>query len=210
LKVIGLYDRLLASIQNKINQKQKGYSMTRVIKLDTASKRYAFALYSIAEKNDNVEAVKEEFSHIVEGFMAVPEWVTITKNPTLDRRRKSQKYLEGVSKFNIIPEIENFFKVLVARGRTIFLQDIYKEFINIYNFKKDIEVVLVESATKLTVAEKKKIENFIKSESLKEISVELDEVINKDLVSGFKFMFDSKQYDTSMRTKLDNLKKTFS
>ncbi|HAG53466.1 MAG TPA: ATP synthase F1 subunit delta [Alphaproteobacteria bacterium] len=184
--------------------------MAKVIKLDTASKRYAYALYTIADKNNNLEEVKTEFAHIVEGFMSIPQWVAITKNPTLDHKAKAKKFLEGISKFNVIPEVENFFKVLVARQRTIFLQDIYKEFVNIYNFKKQIEVIVIETATKLTVAEKKKIETFVKEKSLTAKSVELDEVINEDLVSGFKFMFDAKQYDSSMRTKLDNLKKTFS
>lgn len=205
-----MYDRLFANIkiyQNTI--KNEGYTMAKVIKLDTASKRYAFALYSIAQKNNNIERVKEEFSHIVEGFMAIPEWVTITKNPNLDQKRKAMKYLEGVSKFNIIPEVENFFKVLANRGRTVFLNEIYKEFINIYNIKKDIEVVLVETATPLAVAEKKKIESFIKDQAIKQVTVELEEVINEELVSGFKFMFDSKLYDTSMKTKLNNLKKSF-
>lgn len=184
--------------------------MKKVIKLDTASKRYAFALYSIAEKNNNIEQVKTEFSHIVEGFMAIPQWETITKNPTLDHKEKAKKFLEGVSKFNVIPEVENFFKVLVSRQRTVFLQDIYKEFVNIYNFKKDIEVVIIETATDLSEAEKNKIESFIKKQGLNVQEVELNEVINEELISGFKFMFDAKQYDSSMRTKLDNLKKTLS
>lgn len=183
--------------------------MAKTIKLDTASKRYAFALYSIAEKNNKINEVKQEFSHIVEGFMAIPQWVGIMKNPNLDQKRKATKFLEGVSKFNIIPELENFFKVLIVRQRTIYLQDIYKEFINIYNFKHNIEVVFVESATQLTKAEESKIESFIKSNSLKTKTVELDIVINESLISGFKFMFDAKLYDSSMSTKLDNLKKNF-
>jgi F-type H+-transporting ATPase subunit delta len=182
--------------------------MKKVIKLDTASKRYAYALYSVAEKNNKIEEVKQEFAHIVEGFMSVPQWVSIMKNPNSDQKRKAMKFLEGVSKFNVIPEIENFFKVLIARQRTIFLQDIYKEFVNIYNVKKNIEVVVIESATKLTQAEQKKIEKFIKDNSLTAKSVELDVVINEDLISGFKFMFDAKMYDSSMQNKLENLKKT--
>ena len=185
--------------------------MKKVIKLDTASKRYAYALYAIAEKNNNIEQVKTEFSHIVEAFMAIPQWQSYAKNPTLDSKEKAKKFLEGVSKFNAIPEVENFFKVLVARQRTVFLHEIYKEFINIYNFKKEIEVVVIETATALSDAEKQKIEDFVKKQAISNVeAVEIAEVINEDLISGFKFMFDAKQYDTSMRTKLDNLKKSLS
>lgn len=182
--------------------------MTKVIKLDTASKRYAYALYSIAEKNNKIEEIKTEFSHIVEGFMSVPQWVNIMKNPNSDQKRKAMAFLEGVAKFNVIPELENFFKVLIARQRTIFLQDIYKEFVNIYNTKKNIEVVVIETASDLTKDEQAKIEKFIKSNSLTAKSVELNVVINEELISGFKFMFDAKLYDSSMQNKLDNLKKT--
>lgn len=195
------------SKQNNI-QINKVTSMTKVIKLDTASKRYAYALYSIAEKNNKIEEIKTEFSHIVEGFMSVPQWVNIMKNPNSDQKRKAMAFLEGVAKFNVIPELENFFKVLIARQRTIFLQDIYKEFVNIYNTKKNIEVVVIETASDLTKDEQAKIEKFIKSNSLTAKSVELNVVINEELISGFKFMFDAKLYDSSMQNKLDNLKKT--
>ena len=70
--------------------------MKKVIKLDTASKRYAYALYAIAEKNNNIEQVKTEFSHIVEAFMAIPQWQSYAKNPTLDSKEKAKKFLEGV------------------------------------------------------------------------------------------------------------------
>lgn len=182
--------------------------MARLIKLDTASKRYAYALYSLAEKNKKTEEVQTEFSNIMTVFNSLSEWTAIVENPAIDHNQRANSFLKGVATFNPIKELENFFKVLVERNRTIFLKDIYKEFMNIYNVKKNIEVIEISSAVKLTKEHKTAIEKFIKSEkdSIKE--VEFVESEDKDLISGFKFMFDSKIYDTSMLGKLEKMKRT--
>jgi len=181
--------------------------MANIIKLDTASKRYAFALYSLAEKNDKIEEIYSEFSKVVEVFKSIPEWISFTENPAIEHKKRAESFLKGVSTFGMIKELEDFFKVLVSRNRTIFVKDIFKEFVKIYNAKKNIEVLEISSAVKLAKEEKSQIENFIKGikNSVKE--VEFIETQDQSLISGFKFMFESKLYDTSTFNKLEKMKK---
>lgn len=182
--------------------------MANIIKLDTASKRYAYALYSLAEQNNKIEEIQSEFSKIVDVFKSLPEWVSFTEDPAIEQSKRAESFIKGISTFHAIKELEDFFKVLVARKRTMFVNEIYKEFMRIYNIKKNVEVIEIASAVKLTKEDKSKIEEFLKKEKGSIEKVEFIEEQDKSLISGFKFMFESKMYDTSMLNKLEKMKRT--
>lgn len=182
--------------------------MAKTIKLDTASKRYAYALYSTAEESKKIDIIKQQFNEINNGFNENPLWKSISAKPSIDHNLKAEVFLNCLAKFNLDPILKSFINVLIQRKRGVFLSQIYKEFINIYNFKHKVESIEVETATKLLVKEKKIIANFIKKQDSSIIDVQINEIINTDLISGFKFMFDSKVYDSSMQNKLARLKNT--
>ena len=128
--------------------------MANIIKLDTASKRYAYALYSLAEKNNNIEEIQSEFSKIVDVFKSLPKWISFTEDPAIEHSKRAESFIKGISNFHAIKELEDFFKVLTPKQKTIMKLKF------VYGFKES------EIADKLNISRQAVYKTKIKSLSL--------------------------------------------
>lgn len=83
-----------------------------------------------------------------------------------------------------------------------------KEFINAYNIRKNIVKATVTSAAPLSPENIKEIEDVIKQSTKGEII--LTAKVDPSLIGGFVLKVGDKQFDTSISTQLNKLKKEFS
>jgi F0F1-type ATP synthase delta subunit len=96
--------------------------------------------------------------------------------------------------------VANFVKILVSAG----LQKKSKEILNLAEYlvlaKQGKRKICFETARKMTVGQKKLMDNFIKNED------KVSEKINSELIAGIKIIInDSKQFDATLYSKLQNI-----
>ena len=172
-----------------------------------AGARYAKSLIDLSTEQNALEEVKNDmvlFEQIVDDNS---ELEAILKNPIvpLDKKLGILKDVFG-SKVHQITN--SFLQLVVNKGRSAILFDTAKQFVAQYNANKGIVTAEVTSAIELTDASKAEVISLVKKEmGAKEVIVK--EKVNENLIGGFILKVGDKQFDASIASGLNKLKKEF-
>lgn len=172
-----------------------------------AGARYAKSLLDLSKEQNAVEEVKNDmvfFEQIVDGNS---ELEAILKNPIVPLDKK-QGILEGVFGGKVHAITNSFFQLVVKKGRSSILFDTAKQFVQQYNAIKGIVTAEVTSASALTDANRTEVVNLVKKE-LDASEVVVVEKVNPDLIGGFILKVGDRQFDASVASGLNKLKKEF-
>ncbi len=175
------------------------------------SSRYAQAVYHLAESQNQVEAVLNDFRQIAEACLESNELRVFLKSPVINPSLKKQaftKAFEGkISEFTL-----TFVKKLISLRRESILFDITNAFQAFYNKQKGIVSIDVTSAVKLDAATIEKVKSIVKQNpayaSIQQFNV--IEKVNPAIIGGLIIKVDDKQIDESVATQINNLKNNFS
>jgi F-type H+-transporting ATPase subunit delta len=138
---------------------------------------------------------------------ANPTLKAVLKNPIIGPDKKAG-ILTDIFGQRIHPMIMTFFAIVVRKGRSEVLFETAKEFINAYNLRKNIVKATVTSAAPLNEQNKKEIEDVIRQATKGEIILTAN--VDPSLIGGFVLKVGDRQFDTSISTQLNKLKKEFS
>lgn len=172
-----------------------------------AGARYAKSLIDLSTEQNALEEIKNDmvfFEQVVDGNS---ELEAILKNPIvpLDKKAGILNDLFG-SKVHQITN--SFLKLVVNKGRAAILFDTAKQFIAQYNAIKGIVTAEVTSAIALTEASKAEVVALVKKEiGANEVIVK--EKVDEKLIGGFILKVGDKQFDASIASGLNKLKKEF-
>lgn len=172
-----------------------------------AGARYAKSLIDLSTEQNALEEIKNDmvlFEQIVDDNS---ELEAILKNPIvpLDKKLGILKDLFG-SKVHQITN--SFLQLVVNKGRSAILFDTAKQFVEQYNAIKGIVTAQVTSAIALTDASKAEVISLVKKEmGAKEVVVK--EKVDEKLIGGFILKVGDKQFDASIASGLNKLKKEF-
>lgn len=170
-----------------------------------AAGRYAKSLIELANEQNALEDLKKDmllFGNVVGDHS---ELEAILKNPIipLDKKAGILQDLFG-QKTHLITQ--NFFKLLVSKGRANILFAIAKEVIEQYNQLKGIIVAKVVSASPLDDAGKAEVVNQVKAQT-GAAEVSLQEEVNPQLIGGLILTVGDRRFDGSVAGNLNKLKK---
>jgi len=169
--------------------------------------RYAKSLIDLAvESNGLAESYQDMvlFERVVDD---TPELEAILKNPIVPLDKKVA-ILNGIFADKVGKLTLTFFKIVVNKGRSAILFGTAKQFIKQYNEIKEIVTADVISATALSVAAKEEIIATVKKE-LGANEVIINEKVDEKLIGGFILKVGDKQFDASIASGLNKLKKEF-
>lgn len=172
-----------------------------------AGARYAKSLLDLSKEQNAVEDVKNDmvfFEKIVDDNS---ELEAILKNPIVPLDKK-QGILEGIFGDKLHAITKSFLKLVVNKGRSAILFDTAKQFVQQYNAIKGIVTADVASASALTDTNRAEIIELVKKE-LGANEVVVKEKVNPDLIGGFILKVGDKQFDASIASGLNKLKKEF-
>jgi len=147
-----------------------------------AGARYAKSLLDLSKEQNAVEEVKNDmvfFEKIVDDNS---ELEAILKNPIVPLDKK--------------------------KGRSSILFDTAKQFVQQYNAIKGIVTAEVTSASALTDANRAEVITLVKKE-LGANEVLVKEKVNPELIGGFILKVGDRQFDASIASGLNKLKKEF-
>ena len=172
-----------------------------------AASRYAKSLIDLSTEQSALEVVKNDMVLLAQVIDDSSELEAILNNPIVPLDKKSGILADVFgTKVNAITNA--FLKLIVSKGRSAIIFGTAKSFISQYNAIKGIVTAEVSSATELTEANRAEIVAIVKRE-VGANEVLIKEKINSKLIGGFVLKVGDKQFDASISSGLNKLKKEF-
>ena len=168
--------------------------------------RYAKSIIDLAVEQKVLEEVKTDIEVFVNTCRANPALQAILKNPIISLDKKAS-ILDGLFAGKLNKMILSFFKIVIRKGRSEILYATGKEFLNQYNLIKNIVQARVTSASALSAENIKEIKDVVKEATKGEVNLTAE--VDPDLIGGFILKVGDKQFDASLSSKLNKLKKEF-
>ena len=168
--------------------------------------RYAKSLIDLATEQNKLEEIKADMVLFVQTLRANSTLNAVLRNPIISPSKKGI-ILADIFTGKVQEATLGFFKIMVAKMRSEILFDTAKEFIEQYNLRKNIVKAVVVSAVPLSEVNRAEVVVIIKKAT--EGTAVLEEKVDPALIGGFILTVGDRQFDTSIASTLNKLKKGF-
>lgn len=172
-----------------------------------AASRYAKSLIDLSTEQNALEEMKNDMVLFEDVVDKNSELEAILRNPIVPLDKKSG-ILNDVFGSKVHKITQSFLKLVVNKGRAAILFETSKQFIHQYNLIKGIVTAEVTSAIALTEENRKEIIGLVKKE-LGANEVIVKEKLDDKLIGGFILKVGDKQFDASIASGLNKLKREF-
>jgi F-type H+-transporting ATPase subunit delta len=172
-----------------------------------AASRYAKSLIDLSSELNALEDMKNDMAIVEQVIRKNPELEAILNNPIVPLNKKAG-ILENIFGSQVHKATKTFMQLLVSKGRSEILFETSKQFKVQYNKIKGIVTADVVSAIELTEANRTEIVNIVKQQ-VGANEVILREKVNANLIGGFILTVGDRQFDASISSSLNKLKKEF-
>lgn len=167
----------------------------------TSPRRYAEALFEVAERSGSVDAWHDEVQRAAD-VLGAEEVAPLLENPGLPYARRQElveRALAGVS-----PGVRNLALLLLQRGRLDALPRVAREFHRLVNARAGISEGTVTSAAPLQPAESDALRRRL--EEMTGGRVELSYQVDPALLGGVVVRLGDRLIDGSVRGRLERLR----
>ena len=158
-------------------------------------KEYAKSLYEV---HPNIKLCLDEFKTFMNFY---DELSPVMKSPSIKKQDKKNIIKESFKSFT--SEFIYFIYVVIDNDRFILLDEVYNEFIKLYNLENNIALCDCYTNIKLKESEKKEVIKFLEKELNK--NIELNEIIDSN-TSGIKIVCENKTIDYTVESRISNLR----
>ncbi|HWA21238.1 MAG TPA: ATP synthase F1 subunit delta [Caulobacterales bacterium] len=169
-----------------------------------AAERYAGAAFELAEESKALEAVEKDLATFAEAMAASADLRTAASSPLIAPEEKSRALVAVAAKLGLSRLGMNLIGVAAANGRAAELPGIAAVFRRKMAEKRDQKEVEIISAVALDAKQVEAISAAI-AKAIGQ-AVQPTASVDPHLIGGFIVRAGSRQFDSSVRTKLDNLK----
>lgn len=163
------------------------------------AKRYANALYQVANEKGFVDQVGADLQLISETLTKTPEFVTLLQSPKVSLEQKKELITSAFAQVQSITK--NFLYVIVDGHREEILADVSKEFTKLADDAKGLVEVVVTSAAPLDDAERANVTATFTKILGKQIRIQ--EKVDTNLLGGMVVQVGDRLYDGSVKNKLE-------
>jgi ATP synthase F1 delta subunit len=171
-----------------------------------SANNYSKALFHAIHDDAVLDNVKKDFSTVMESVRNVPAFHDFISNPRISRDER-RAVIDNTFK-DVEKPLHNMLLILSDKGKMTNIENIYEDFIKLYNAHFNQAYVVVESVYKLSGEELDEIgKAFIRKTGLKKLLIENE--VNEDLIGGIRVFIDTKVYDASIRGQLNTLRGQF-
>lgn len=171
---------------------------------ETIARRYSAALADVVLQSGETETVKTELAGWTELFYESQELQTVFSNPSIQQANK-EKVLESlIAKVKPSKTTGNFLRVLLQNGRLTEIGEINERFDSVLQERSGVVAAEITSARELPESERTEFKANLEKMTGKQVIINYS--INTDIIGGVVTRIGSTVYDSSVRTKLENLK----
>ena len=168
--------------------------------------RYGIALYELAVADKSADKLIKEISSLKSAL--TEELLTFLSTPAFEISSKRMVMDEILKKSKASKLLSNFVKLVIEKDRGGYLAQMFAVVESLDNVANGVVNAEVTSATKLTAAQLKAVEKFVKSTVPAAKSVELTTATNEKLIAGMKVRIGAVEYDATMANQLSQLGRT--
>ena len=162
------------------------------------AKRYAKALYELAEERQTVQAVYDEVNSFGSLFEQNSQFRTFLCSPTIETRKKLQ-VVEALLK-DSLPLFYNFMVLLVKKGRQTLFSHIVFEMSRIFDQRNNRIRAQLTTAITLSAEKSKEIQSMLSKQLGSEILLETN--VDPELLGGLIIRVEDKVLDSSLRSQV--------
>ena len=170
------------------------------------AKTYGEALFMMAVEDGKSDSYLEEVTGILAILEENPDFDALMKHPKISKLEK-EEIVENVFKENVSKEMTGFLKLVVSKERYGEIRNIFHYFIDKMKEEKKIGVAHVTCAVALDDARKKAVEDkLLATTDYKKMEMHYN--VDESLIGGMVIRIGDRIVDSSVRTKLEEMKKT--
>ena len=172
---------------------------------EAIAKRYASAIYDIAESSDKIGEIREALNILAENYNEDEEFKVFLLDPSIKYDEKV-RYLH--KSFDFISE--DAFKIinyLVKKGRVSLAEKIRDSYLKIY-YEKNNKILVNATFTKeLSDNQREALMKKLEEKYKKKIVLNLS--VDEELIGGGIIKIGNKVIDGSIKSQIENIKKIF-
>ncbi|MFW2489859.1 F0F1 ATP synthase subunit delta [Clostridium chromiireducens] len=166
-------------------------------------RRYALALYEIAERNNKVDEYIQDLKEVCDLIENNTDFYEIVKHPEINTTKKKQLFTD-LFKGKIDDELLSFMLVLIEKNRILDLRGKLNQLINIDLERKNILRGVVKTAVPILQEELEKLTVIFEKKYEKKILFETE--IDKSVLGGVYLRIGNDVIDGTVRSKIQEMK----
>ncbi|WP_025683775.1 F0F1 ATP synthase subunit delta [Paenibacillus maysiensis] len=170
------------------------------------AKRYAKALFEVAEQEQTIMETEQELRAFVEAVSGDAEIRKFINSPNITEAVKLQ-VLANSFEGKLSAPVINTIKLLIQRSRADLFESLLAGYLDIQEYKLGLAHAKVYSTYALSEQEKTAVAKQFGAREHKTIRVE--NIVDPSLLGGLKVVIGDTLYDGSLAGKLDRLEKSF-
>lgn len=173
--------------------------------MELVANRYIKALMETGKDLNCLDEIHAELHFIGEILDENPNLKAFLSNPTVSINEKKET-VEEIFKKYVKEYMINFLLILIDKNRLFLIDEIIKGYDKALNKQKNIEIATVTTAIDLDEDSREKLKS--KLESIMEKKLVFNIKVNPDIIGGVVIKIEDKLIDGSIKTKLEEIKKT--
>ncbi|MEG0297197.1 MAG: F0F1 ATP synthase subunit delta [Clostridium sp.] len=166
-------------------------------------RRYALALYEVAESKGKVEQYIEDLEEICHLIEANNDFYEVIKHPQINTRKKKKTFI-NIFKGKIDEELLSFLLILIEKDRILYLKEKLNEMKKIYLERHNTLRGVVKTTIPLSNDEYNEL--LAKLEIKYNKKIILDQEIDKSLLGGIYVRVHNDVIDSTIKSKLHELR----
>lgn len=166
-------------------------------------RRYAEAIFSVGESNNNLQEIYEALNSLMEMYLKDKEFKNLIDHPLISLEEK-KSFLDKIF-VDESQEVKNILFYLLDKGRVSDIREIVAEYLKIYYAKNQILDVEAIFAMELTEAQKAKLVANLEKSTEKKVNIKVN--VDKSIIGGGILKIGDKIIDGTIKTQLSTLAK---
>jgi F-type H+-transporting ATPase subunit delta len=167
------------------------------------ARTYAKALFDAAKEKGRLDEVREELEAFVAALHETPELDALLRNPQLNPPAKAEALSELLKDADEL--VRNFMRLIAEKGRAPMIEEIAREYEALIAAEEQILNVELTTAFELSDQEATSIVQQIEKASGRR--VEAERSVDPELVGGLVLKAGSLEVDSSVRGRLNRLRR---
>ena len=168
--------------------------------------RYAKSLVELAQEKGALDRIQADMQLINASCEESRELIVFLKSPII-RTDKKQAVMHELFGSRVHEITARFIDIIITKRREMFIPDIAAAFIHQFKQIRHIHTAEIVTAAPLDEPLRKQVMEILRGFTHTE--VELHEKVRSELIGGYVLTVEDRQDDTSIRTKINKLKRAF-
>jgi len=167
------------------------------------AKRYATALFDLAEEAGALDAVNADLKSLRQAIETSADLARFVRSPVISREEHGKAMGAILDKMGVQALTKNFVALVAANRRLFALVDMVKAYGHLLAAKRGEITAKVTSAHALSEPQLEKLKATLKAKLGQDVAV--DAMVDPEILGGLVVKVGSRMIDGSLRTKLQTL-----